>query len=434
MIRKLSFPLIRTIRRPFAESKLLLQQIGEGIKEAKIVEIFIKEGQQAKHFENLLKIESDKGTADISAPYDLTVKKYLHKLGDICEIGAPLAIVDDGNAKQASHKEEKAAKAQESSKSDAPKKKGDENIRTTLPEDEKILAMPAVRIFAKEKGVDLKKVKSSSADGRIRKEDVLKLLSSQDQSSQQPSKGSRTTEKSDQEAFQVHQMTGYEKGMQKTMTSAANIPLFNLHERYDISKLFQLREEINKPLQKDEKISLFAFLIKSFSLALLSNPKINSRYSPEKDPFSFEIHSSHNITIAIDTPSGLAIPNIKNVEKLSISEIAAEVKRLKTLALSKNLTSKENDGGTVSLSNIGSMTGTYASPLPPPKQILICAIGAADMQPVWNEKTQNFEPKRILRVSFAADHRVLDGGSVARFSLDWKSLLENPGNILTKLK
>lgn len=165
-------------------------------------------------------------------------------------------------------------------------------------------------------------------------------------------------------------------------------------------------------------------LIKTFSLALKQYPKMNALYNPEVNPYEYNIHSSHNISIAIDSPNGLVVPHIKEVNNLNLGDIQLELERLRNLAAAAKLTSKELQGGTVCLSNIGTIGGTHACPLILPPQVCIVAIGK--LQSVPKFKNGELVERKTINVSYGCDHRVVDGATVARFSNHWKQLIENP--------
>ena len=165
-------------------------------------------------------------------------------------------------------------------------------------------------------------------------------------------------------------------------------------------------------------------LVKTFSLALKQYPIMNSLYHPEANPYEYSTHSSHNISIAIDSPNGLVVPFIKSVNTLNLGDIQQELERLRTLAKEARLTSKELQGGTICLSNIGTIGGTHACPLILPPQVCIVAIGK--LQSVPKYKNGELVERKILNVSYGCDHRVIDGATAARFSNHWKQLIENP--------
>jgi 2-oxoisovalerate dehydrogenase E2 component (dihydrolipoyl transacylase) len=151
---------------------------------------------------------------------------------------------------------------------------------------------------------------------------------------------------------------------------------------------------------------------------------MNSLYHPDVNPYEYSIHPTHNISIAIDSPNGLVVPHIKGVNRLTLSDIQSELDRLRVLATEAKLTGKELIGGTVCLSNIGTIGGTHACPLILPPQVCIVAIGK--MQSIPKYRSGELVERKTLNVSFGCDHRVVDGATVARFSNHWKQLIENP--------
>ena len=209
--------------------------------------------------------------------------------------------------------------------------------------------------------------------------------------------------------------------MQKSMTESNTIPHLYLHEELDITEVEKMRKALK---ESNKKVTVMGILIKTFSLALKQFPKMNSTYNPEINPFEYSINPSHNISVAIDSPNGLVVPHIKNVNNISLLDIQSELERLRNLAKDAKLTAKELQGGTICLSNIGTIGGTHACPLIMPPQICIVAIGK--LQSVPKYRGGELVERKVLNVSFGCDHRVIDGATVARFSNCWKKLMENP--------
>lgn len=182
------------------------------------------------------------------------------------------------------------------------------------------------------------------------------------------------------------------------------------------------------------------FFIKAFSLALRDYPLLNSLYDINK-PFEYTLVKQHNISLAVDSPKGLVVPNIKNVDALSIMDIQAEIKRLVKSAEAGTLGAKDLFDGSICISNIGTMGGTYTGPLILPPQTTIVGLGRVQNLPRYINKptvsgVENLvlEPRKIMNVSFGCDHRVIDGATVTKFSNKWKSYLEDPSTMLLHLK
>jgi len=173
------------------------------------------------------------------------------------------------------------------------------------------------------------------------------------------------------------------------------------------------------------------FIVKAASLALTEYPLINSSINLENETVTYK--HNHNIGVAMDTAQGLLVPNIKAVQNLSVFEIAAELTRLHQVGLAGKLSAQDLTGGTFSLSNIGSIGGTYASPVILPPEVAIGALGKLRKLPRFNANGEVYAAT-IMNVSWSADHRLLDGATVARFSNTWKDYLENPARMVLDLK
>lgn len=207
------------------------------------------------------------------------------------------------------------------------------------------------------------------------------------------------------------------------MTESNKIPTLTLSDEMDITHLEALRKTLKSDLQADKvKLTLLAFVVKAISLSLQRFPILNATLEGETINYA----SYHNIGIAVDTAAGLVVPIIKNVQQLSIRQIAAEAQRLQSLAADGRLSLADTNGGTFTVSNIGSIAGTVVKPLILPPQVAIVGIGRLRHLPRFD---QNDEVKKcsVINASWAADHRVVDGATVARFSNAVKRYLENPG-------
>jgi len=238
-----------------------------------------------------------------------------------------------------------------------------------------MLASPAVRSFAKEQGVDINQIKGSAKGGRILKEDIIAFKeASKSTSSTKPTTTTSRTAEAAAGGSKVVKMNQIMQGMVKSMNYAATVPHFYLKDEFDVTRLTELREQINKGKSGKDKIALFSFIVKAFSIALREYPSLNSNYSPE-NPYEYTILDDHNVSVAIDTPNGLMAPNLKSVQNKSIREIQQDLFVLRNLAEQGRIGQKELFGGTIALSNIGSIGGTYAGPLNLPNQVCIVAIG-----------------------------------------------------------
>lgn len=398
-----------------------LSDIGEGIRDVTIKEWYVKPGDRVSQFDNICEVQSDKASVTITSRYDGLIKALHYKVDDIVLIENSLLDIelddDNGNAQDKTTISENLQQQQQQQTTNT---KSKQNFESNEEKHivKKILATPAVRRIAMEKNINLKDVVSNGKDGRVLKEDILNHL---EKISVNPM-GEKVEEKSTMET--VVPIKGYSKHMWKTMTQSLNIPHFVYSDECNINRLIDYRNEVKDSL-KDEGISLsfMPFFIKAASRALEKVPQLNSWLDEENQ--ALRVQKSHNIGIAMDTSEGLIVPNIKDVQNLNIIEITKELNRLQKFGKKSSIPLNDLSNTTFTLSNIGVVGGTYTKPVILPPQIVIGAFGKIQKLPRFDDK-QNIVATNIISISWAADHRVVDGVTMAKYSNFWKYYIENP--------
>ncbi|KAJ1171659.1 hypothetical protein NDU88_003519 [Pleurodeles waltl] len=425
-----------------------LSDIGEGIREVTVKEWYVKEGDSVAQFDSICEVQSDKASVTITSRYDGVIKKLYYSLDDTAYVGKPLVDIETDAIKGVSAEEDIV---------ETPAMAHDEHTHQEI-KGHKTLATPAVRRLAMENNIKLSEIVATGKDGRILKEDILNFIAKQTGAILPPSPQAEIippAPKSDivpavtkgkvpvismplsrpvqvTEKDRTEPLKGFHKAMVKTMSAALKIPHFGYCDEIDLSQLVQLRNEL-KPVAETRgiKLSFMPFFIKAASLGLLHYPVLNS--SVDENCQNITYKAAHNIGLAMDTQGGLIVPNVKNVQACSIFEIAAEINRLQTLGSTGQLGTKDLTGGTFTLSNIGTIGGTYTKPVILPPEVAIGALGKMQVLPRFNAKGEVIQAQ-ILNVSWSADHRIIDGATMARFSNLWKSYLENPASMLLDLK
>lgn len=327
-----------------------------------------------------------------------------------------------------------------------------------IPASSKILTTPAVRKIAKENNIDLSLVAPTGPKGRIIKEDVLRFLQGKQAPVARASTPSHTVAHTPGPVTnpvvptgvvpqdQRVPIRGIQRMMVKSMTESLQIPHLTYCEEITFDRLRQLRESLKADLGKRGiKFSYMPLLIKATSLALAHYPVLNASISENGTEMIY--HSNHNIGLAMDTPKGLLVPVIKQVQLKSILDIAIELGHLQEAASKGALTEAHLSGGTFSLSNIGSIGGTYAAPVVVLPQVAIGALGRTQVLPRYVDKRgepaslESIEngdavvaPVSIMNVSWSADHRVVEGATIARFSNKFKNYIENPSLMVAELR
>ncbi|XP_014471634.1 PREDICTED: lipoamide acyltransferase component of branched-chain alpha-keto acid dehydrogenase complex, mitochondrial isoform X2 [Dinoponera quadriceps] len=431
LVEKSREPICRFIAassiRPGVVVPFKLSDIGEGIRDVTVKEWFVKPGDRVSQFDNICEVQSDKASVTITSRYDGLVKALHYKVDDVALVGEPLIdieVEDDSKVSTIVGDAGKTSDVDQTTGKDE-KTDGAESVDHIL---QKVLATPAVRRIALENKVRLKDVVATGKGGRVMKEDILAHLRQISADPAQPTK-----QEAPQQAFgsvtgRTVGIKGYTRHMWKTMTQSLSIPHFVYSDECNVNQVMHCRNEVRGELEKlGVSLTLMPFFIKAASRALQQYPELNA-WLNEADQ-TLRVIDNHNIGVAMDTPDGLVVPNIKNVQSLSILEIAKELNRIQELGKQTAIPLADLADTTFSLSNIGMIGGTYTKPVILPPQVMIGAIGRAQKLPRFDDEG-NVVAANVMAVSWSADHRVLDGVTVAKFSNLWKYYVERPQLLL----
>lgn len=397
---------------------------------------------------------------EITSRFSGVVKKLHYEAGEMAKVGKPFVDIDiEGEAKA----EDVAAIAdQQADKKDVPPPPPSESkpeqtqpqtspeapVETPVKEKGKCasIATPAVRHLSKELKVDISEVEGTGRDGRVLKEDIYRFIKEKDAkgSAQQitPTPPSSQPQDTSVQSETVMPLSNTQLQMFKTMTRSLTIPHFLYADEIDFSSLVELRQRLNRVIAKGptvegqpSKLSYLPFIIKAVSLALNQYPMLNARVDvdPKTSKPCLVHRSQHNIGIAMDTAGGLVVPVIKNVASLNILSIAAELSRLQALASQGKLKPADFQGGTITVSNIGNVGGTYVSPVIVEREVAILGIGRMRTVPAFDEN-DNVVKKQVTNFSWSADHRVIDGATMARAAEVVRQIVEEPDLMVMHLK
>ncbi|CAG8639158.1 17357_t:CDS:2 [Rhizophagus irregularis] len=432
----------------------LLADIGEGITECEVVQWFIQPGDNISEFDKICEVQSDKASVEITSRYTGVIKKLHYNVGEMAKVGNPIVDIETDSSNEL----ESSLINSEVSPPSPSAQVQSINITEPLISGEKThtLATPAVRRVAREHNIDISNIKGTGKNGRITKENILNYVAAGKEA--QPSKESnyilihfyqlfhKTIAKTTHPHIEVVEdklvpLSFIQKSMFKTMSRSLKIPHFGYSDEYILDDIIASRNLINDYITRNNqfsfnKISFMPIFIKSFSVALKKFPILNACVIDDDDANTAKLkfRRSHNIGIAMDTPGGLVVPNIKNVQAKSIFEIASDIRRLQEAREKNAIPPNDFQEGTITLSNIGNIGGTSLSPVIVSSEVCIAAIGKLQKVPrfedvkdeVTGQLVEKVVGKHVIPVSFSADHRVIDGATVARFSQEWKNLLENP--------
>ena len=437
--------------------EVTVPDIGES-GEVDVIEVLVSEGDEVAEEDGLITLETDKATMDVPSPQAGKVKSLKVKVGDkvsegslVLELEIASASDDDAEDTAASsaadepkaERKEDDAKSAESSRSerrDPPVP--DHPLGRKGKEEGLVHASPAVRRVAREFGVDLSKVKGSGPKERVLKEDVqdyVKYELSRPKASSAPTTGgegglqviaqpkvdfSKFGEIEKVEMTRIQRISG--PNLHRNWVTIPHVTQF---DEADITELEAFRKSENEQLAKrksDVKFTPLVFIMKALAKALAEFPVFNS--SLHEDGEHLIMKKYIHIGIAVDTPNGLVVPVIRDVDQKGIIELSKELADVSIRARDGKLKAADMQGGCMSISSLGGIGGTAFTPIVNAPEVAILGVSKSEMKPVWNGK--EFEPRLMLPLSLSYDHRVIDGAVAARFTVYLSQVLADLRKII----
>jgi len=403
--------------------------IGEGMTEGEIVTYFVEVGDEIGVDDPLLEVQTDKMVAEIPSPAAGKIAAIHFKPGETITVGQTIIEIDDGK-KSAGKSEPRTEQTSE--------KKDPAQKRSPLPKRYNgILAAPYTRKIARELGVDIEKITGSGKAGRVTEEDVHAFLNKEKQQTVVHTKSGQheaeTEEKASvQEDVSERTETIPFKGIRRQIAnnlthSVRTIPHATHFDEVDLTELLDFRNDWKK---SGENISVVAFFLKALAVALKEHPVFNAELKEEEE--AIVVHRDYHIGLATDTEAGLLVPVLRNVGKKTLHEIHKEMKRLTEKAQQGKLTAKEMQGGTFTISNVGPLGGTWATPIINHPQTGIIAFHKTKRIPQVMED-EEIAIRSMMNFSLSFDHRVADGADAVRFSNRFIELIEQPKKLFLEL-
>ncbi|KZN32474.1 dihydrolipoyllysine-residue acetyltransferase [Pseudoalteromonas luteoviolacea] len=415
----------------------ILPDIGEGIVECEIVEWLVSEGQEIKEDQAVCDVMTDKALVQIPAKYDGVVEKLYYQKGDIAQVHSPLFQVRIAGAGSAASTTAQSVEEQLEIHKPQPAPSNGTAINGK-PVSGKAVASPAVRRRAREMDIDIRLVQGSGKNGRVYKEDLEQYLKggqSQAPVVSAPEKVTSTPETAATSSggTRVEPIRGMKAAMAKQMVaSVSTIPHFTYSDEIDLTELIALRLSLKEQYAKQGiKLTMMPFFIKALSLAINEFPILNSQVNDDCSQITY--FDDHNIGMAVDSKLGLLVPNIKGCQNKSIVDVAEAVTKLTDAAREGRVSPDDLKGGTISISNIGAIGGTTATPIINKPEVAIVALGKLQHLPRFDAEG-NVVSRSIMQVSWSGDHRVIDGGTIARFNNLWKAYLEEPAKMMMAMR
>jgi pyruvate dehydrogenase E2 component (dihydrolipoamide acetyltransferase) len=395
-----------------------------GSDQVEVIELLVKIGEEIDAEQSVLTLETDKASMEIPSGKAGRIEKILLTLGDKVSVGDAMIELRVSESSLKSESEPSLPALQQSvvesisanssvDKNDAPKVSP--QVDDIKPSG-KVHAGPAVRKLAREFGVDLSLVKGKGVRGRVTKDDVQYYVKNTLQNPTVSGSGIPKVVTVDFSKFgeiETITLNKIKLATAKNMTAAwLNVPQVTQFDQADITELEAFRKQINSAPNTEQKLSAVPFVMKALASAMKEFPQFNASLSSDGQSLIYKKYL--NIGVAVDTPNGLLVPVIRDVDKKSITEIAKDLTDKAQRARAGKLGLADMQGGCVSVSSLGGIGGTAFTPIVNAPEVAILGLSRAEMKPMWNGS--DFVPKLMLPLSLSYDHRVIDGAEAARFS------------------
>ena len=429
---------------------VLVPDIGE-FDAVEVIEVLVKSGDTVSAEDALLTMESDKASMDVPSPFSGTVKTVKIKAGDkVSQNDLILTLVvkelETADTETSAETENSEATAPESKNIVSTRKSESTSSGTvskeparrpppiTMSFNQKSFlrahASPSIRKFARELGVDLSQVHGSGRKERITKEDVQEFvkqaLGGTASGTAAAGSGIPAMPEIDFSKFGPVEIKPLSRIKKKASVNLhrgwLNLPIVTHHDEADITELEYFRKSLKDEAAKQGvKVTPLVFLLKACAVAIRKHPNFNSSLTADKE--NLVLKKYLHIGVAVDTPDGLVVPVIRDVEQKGLLELAKELGEVSEKARAKKLKTNDIQGGCFSISSLGGIGGTAFTPLVNAPEVAILGVTRSRMMPVWNGK--EFLPRLMLPMDLTYDHRVIDGAQAARFMVDLCEILSD---------
>jgi pyruvate dehydrogenase E2 component (dihydrolipoamide acetyltransferase) len=408
---------------------IILPDLGEGIDGAEVSEIPVSIGDTVKEGDTIVVLESDKASMEIPSDFDGEIKEILITAGDEVHIGQLLVKIESVLGSKRILKEETETLKDSSEKSVEEKiKPTPTSTPPTLPEstsNNKTFASPGVRRLARELEINLSHIAGTGDKGRTTKSDLNNYIKTQIANQS----GTAVSINKDVDFTKWGTIEEVKLGKIKKITGQRlqqawqSIPHVTQFDETDMTKLDQTRKKMNNDLGKTKtKITFLPFLMKAAVKVLQEMPDFNSSLNHLAE--TLIIKKYYNIGIAVDTPSGLVVPVIHNVDKKSIEDLSFELVDLSEKARSKKLKPSDMTGGTFTISSLGGIGGTYFTPIINPPEVAILGISRSKWEKIYHHDKQTSLAQYTMPFSLSYDHRIIDGAAAAKFTGSFGSTIK----------
>ena len=404
-----------------SEQKIIVPNIGD-FKEVEVIEVLVKEGQTIKKNESVITLESDKSSVEVPSIYDGKIKKINIKVGDKVSEGSTILLIEKNKSTLVENKiASKDEKNSEVISFSTNKKLKALSPNSSSAEGKLKSASPNVRKFMRELGTDGAEINGSERAGRITKEDVKAHIKDRINNNISSTDKNKKIVKNEYEHDEFGKVEVQDIPRVKRLSgphlvrSWTEIPHVTNHDEIDITEMEQFRSTL-RDLYTGQKISVtpLAFIMRAMVNALKAYPDFNTSLDPENGKVIYKKY--FHIGVAVDTPHGLMVPKIRNVDKLGVKEISQQLRTTSKLCKELKIDKKEFFGGSMTISSLGGIGGvTFFTPIINPPEVSILGVGKSYDKVVRLDG--QLVTRKILPISLSYDHRIIDGAEAARFSV-----------------
>ena len=409
--------------------KIHLPDLGEGIESAEVSEVVVGPGDTVTAEDTILVLESDKASMEIPAEVNGTVTDVSVSSGDEVKTGQLLIKIEISDSTEIV-KEEPVLSEEEKQIVKPPEEKTQDVTLYPITKDtastDNVFASPGVRRLARELGINLQIIKGTGPKKRITKDDLNGYIKLQMAISAGPIPATQPViDFSQWGDVEAKKLTKIKQTAGDRLQQAWQlIPHVTQFDAADITDLDALRKEMKKTgAEKGIKVTFLPFMMKALSIILKEMPEFNSSLSHTKQ--NLILKNYYHLGVAVDTPSGLTVPVVRDVDKKSVFELSAELMDMSARARNKKLKPDELKGGTFTISSLGGIGGTGFSPIVNPPEVAIMGISRSAWKQVYDKESSEFLAKFIMPFSLSYDHRVVDGAAAAAFTSRFADILSD---------
>lgn len=410
--------------------------IGEGMNEGEILNFLVKVGEKVTVDQPLVEMQTDKMVAEIPSPAAGTIKEIYFEAGDTIPVGTTLIEIDSGQNNSVKERTKTMEDQTTASQKRQAKSAGNAAVATTqktLPKNNyrRILAAPYTRKIARDHGVDIEKVQGTGPAGRVTEEDIHRYVNAPPAKAEEASYTAATMAPPHQEIDEASDTIPF-KGIRKQIAqkmshSLMTIPHVTHFDEADLTDLLKLKNELK---QSGDNISVVAFFIKAVAIALKEYPIFNAKLDEAEE--CIRLAKNYHIGLATDTEAGLMVPVLHHANQKTLRDIQTEMKALTQKAQKGHLNMTDMKDGTFTISNVGPLGGTGATPIINHPQTGIMSFHKTKKTPVVLDD-EEIAIRAIMKISFSFDHRVADGATAVAFTNRFIELIEHPNKLLLEL-